>query len=370
MKVKAAVVQKKKAKFEFQDIEIADPAPHEVLIKIKATGLCHTDLSVKDGNLPTNYPVILGHEGAGVIEKVGEHVTNLKKGDHVVLSYGSCGHCRPCMEGDAGYCTDFNPLNFLNKRQASDEPIFSSESKKKNINGAFFQQSSFATYALAHERNTVKITKKVDLRLMGPLGCGIQTGAGTVMNTLNPNPGSSLAVFGVGSVGLASIMAAKNAGCATIIALDVNDKRLRLAKQLGATHTINSKKYDPIEKIKKITNESGVDYAVEASGLKKVAEQAFSTLANRGTLAIVGAPPMETSYAFDANDMILSGRKVIGVVEGDSVVKVYIPRLIELYEQGRFPFDKLVKFYKFKDINKAVKDMHDGKVIKAILEME
>jgi len=249
------------------------------------------------------------------------------------------------------------------------EPAFSTDSKKKDINGAFFQQSSFATYALAHERNTVKISKKVDLKLMGPLGCGIQTGAGTVMNTLNPNPGSSIAVFGVGSVGLAAIMAAKNAGCATIIALDINDKRLRLAKKLGATHTINSEINDPKEKVSKITNEAGVDYAVEASGIKEVAEQAFSILANRGTLAIVGAPPMETTYAFDANDMILSGRKVIGVVEGDSVVKVYIPRLIELYQQGRFPFDKLIKFYKFKDINKAVKDMHDGKVIKPVLEM-
>ncbi len=369
MKIKAAVINKKKANFQFKDLEISNPEAHEVLIRIVATGLCHTDVSVKNGNLPTNYPVVLGHEGAGVIEKVGKHVTKLKKGDHVVLSYGSCGHCRPCMEGDTGYCKEFNPLNFLNQRQSSNESIYSSKSNKTKVNGAFFQQSSFATFALAHERNTVKITKKVDLKLMGPLGCGIQTGAGTVMNTLNPNPGSSIAVYGVGSVGLSAIMAAKNAGCASIIAVDINTQRLRLAKKLGATHTINSKKYDPLKRINKITNEAGVDYGVEASGIKEVAEQAFSTLANRGTLAIVGAPPMETSYSFDANDMILSGRKVIGVVEGDSVVKVYIPRLIELYQQGRFPFDKLVKYYKFEDINKAVKDMHDGKVIKPILKM-
>jgi len=369
MNIKAAIVNKKKAKFEFEDLEIASPASHEVLIKIVATGLCHTDLSVKDGYLPTNYPVVLGHEGSGVIEKVGDHVTDLKKGDHVVLSYGSCGHCRPCMEGDAAYCNKFNPLNFLNERQGSKEDIYKSSKKSKGINGAFFQQSSFATYALAHERNTVKITKKVDLRMMGPLGCGIQTGAGTVMNTLNPKPGSSIAIYGVGSVGLSAIMAAKNAGCAIIIAVDINAKRLKMAKQLGATHMVNSSKTDPVEKIRSISADNGVDYTVEASGIKEVATQAFQSLANRGTLAIVGAPPGETKYSFDANEMILSGRKVIGVVEGDSVVKVYIPTLIELYEQGRFPFDKLIKFYKFKYINKAVKDMEDGKVIKPILEM-
>jgi aryl-alcohol dehydrogenase len=310
---------------------------------------------------------VLGHEGAGIVEKVGSHVKDIKKGDHVVLSYGSCGKCRPCQEGDTAYCEKLEPLNFTNERQASDDPVYQNGSNKK-LNAAFFQQSSFSTYAIAHERNTVKITKKVDLKLMGPLGCGIQTGAGTVMNTLNPNPGTSIAVFGVGSVGLSAIMAAKNAGCAQIIAVDINNSRLRLAKKLGATHSINSEKYDPNEKIRKII-ESGVDYAVEASGVKKVAEQAFSCLSNRGTLAVVGAPPGGTEYSFDANEMIMTGRKVVGVVEGDSLVKIYIPRLIELYQQGRFPFDKLVKYYDFKKINKAVKDMEDGKVIKPILTM-
>ncbi len=366
MKTTVAVVNKKGKEFEMRDVEIDNPKSHEVLIKIVATGLCHTDLSVKDGYLPTNYPVILGHEGAGIVEKVGDHVSDLKAGDHVVLSYGSCGKCRPCQEGDAAYCMKFEGLNFTNERQGSDDPII--VDGKKEINAAFFQQSSFGTYAIAHERNTVKISKKVDLKLMGPLGCGIQTGAGTVMNTLNPNPGSSIAVFGVGSVGLSAIMAAKNAGCAQIIAVDINPKRLSLAKKLGATHAINSEKKDPVERIRKII-ESGVDYAVEASGIKAVAEQSFNALTNRGTLAIVGAPPGGTEYSFDANEMILSGRKVIGVVEGDSTVKVYIPRLIELYQQGRFPFDKLIKFYKFKDINKAVKDMEDGKAIKPVLTM-
>ncbi|WP_124981016.1 NAD(P)-dependent alcohol dehydrogenase [Nonlabens xiamenensis] len=367
MKAKVAIVQEAGAEFTMKEVNISEPSAHEILIKVVATGLCHTDVAVKNGDLPTNYPVVLGHEGAGVVEKVGSHVHDIQKGDHVVLSYGSCGNCRPCQEGDPAYCEDFNPLNFMNERQGGSDPVF--DSGEEQLNGAFFQQSSFGTYALAHHRNVVKISKEVDLKLMGPLGCGIQTGAGTVMNTLNPNPGSSLAVFGVGSVGLSAIMAAKNAGCAQILAVDINPDRLQLAKKLGATHTVNSEKADdPVEAIMKIVPH-GLDYGVEASGVKEVAEMAFNALAQRGTLAVVGAPPGGTDYAFDANDLILSGRKVIGVVEGDAIVKVYIPRLIELFEQGRFPFDKLVSFYPFEDINKALHDMHDGKVIKPILTM-
>ena len=366
MKTTVAVVTEKEKKFEFKQVEIDEPKAHEVLIKIVATGLCHTDLSVRDGVLPTHFPVVLGHEGAGIVEKTGSHVTNLKKGDHVVLSYGSCGHCRPCAEGDTAYCLQLEPLNFMNKRQGSEEAIFTTENEK--LNGAFFQQSSFGTFAIAHERNTVKVDQEVDLKLLGPLGCGIQTGAGTVMNTLNPKAGTSIAVFGVGSVGLSAIIAAKNAGCAQIIAVDINPERLKLSKELGATYSINSKETDPVKKLMEICTE-GVDYAVEASGIKAVAEQAFNALANRGTLAIVGAPAGGTEYAFDANEMINHGKKVRGVVEGDSIVKVYIPRLIELYKQGRFPFDKLVTYYKFEDINTAVEDMKAGKVIKPILEM-
>ncbi|MFD0862064.1 NAD(P)-dependent alcohol dehydrogenase [Sungkyunkwania multivorans] len=366
MKTKVAIVKEKEKEFEIQEVEIDEPKAHEVLVKVVATGLCHTDLSVKDGILPTNYPVVLGHEGAGIVEKVGSHVKDLAKGDHVVLSYGSCGHCRPCMEGDTTYCVALEALNFMNKRQASDDNIFQGNDKK--LNGAFFQQSSFGTYALAHERNTVKVTKDVDLKLLGPLGCGIQTGAGTVMNTLNPRAGTSIAIFGVGSVGLSAIMAAKNAGCAEIIAVDINSDRLQLAKKLGAIHIINSEEKDAPDMIEEITT-LGVDYAVEATGVKAVAEMAFRTLANRGTLAVVGAPKGGTEYAFDANELINTGKKVVGVVEGDSIVKVFIPRLITLYQQGRFPFDELVEYYAFEDINKAVTDMEDGKVIKPILEM-
>ncbi|WP_194850907.1 NAD(P)-dependent alcohol dehydrogenase [Nonlabens antarcticus] len=364
MKTKAAVVNKKEDKFEIQELTLAPIQSREILVKIKAVGLCHTDLSVKAGNLPTNYPVVLGHEGSGVVEKVGDSITAFKKGDHVVLSYGSCGSCRPCLEGNRGYCLDFNPLNFMNKRLYDEKGVYESK-----VNGSFFQQSSFAEYAIVSDQNLVKIDNEVPLELMGPLGCGIQTGAGTVMNTLNPNPGSTIAIFGVGSVGLSALMASKIAGCRTIIAVDLNNERLKLAEELGATHSVNPKDVDDVVATIREIVAGGVDYAVECSGVKEVATQAFDSLYNTGTLALVGAPPGGTKYTFDANDWILGGRKIRGVVEGDSIIPVYIPRLIELYKQGRFPFDKLVTYYDFKDINQAVEDMEAGKVIKPVIKL-
>ena len=361
---KAAIAQSAEAEFELKDVEIDDPGPHEVRIRIVATGLCHTDLAVRDGMLPTNFPVVLGHEGAGIVEATGDHVRDIKTGDKVVLSYGSCGHCRPCMEGDPAYCAEFTDLNFLNKRLGSDEKVI-----KGDVNAAFFQQSSFATYAIAHERNVVKVTDDAPLKLLGPLGCGIQTGAGAVLNTLAPRSGTSIAVSGVGSVGLSAVMAAKLTGCYPIIAIDMNEERLKLATELGATHTINAGDAEVPEAVREIAQE-GVDAVIECSGAKPAARAGWAALANRGSLLIVGAPPGGTDYDFDANEHILSGRKIIGCVEGDSVVKVFIPRLIQHYLDGDFPFDRLISEYDFEDINKAVHDMEEGKAIKPILIMD
>ena len=359
-----AVVSEAGADFAIEEREIADPGAHEVLIELVATGVCHTDLAVQAGDLPTNFPVVLGHEGAGKVVAMGTHVTDIAKGDHVVLSYGSCGHCRPCQEGDPAYCADFNPLNFLNKRQGDDAPVFAD-----GPNAAFFQQSSFATYSIAHERNVVKIDADVDISLLGPLGCGIQTGAGAVMRTAQPPAGSSLLVSGVGSVGMAAVMGAKVSGCSPIIAVDTNEDRLSLAKELGATDTVHvTKGTDVAEEVRKITG-AGADYAIECSGNATAARGAWESLANRGTLVVVGAPPAGTEYSFDANEQILSGRKIVGCVEGDSKVKQFIPTLVDLYLKGQFPFDRLVKRYPFDKINEAVADLHDGTVFKPVLEM-
>ena len=361
---RGAVVAEAGADFEIRDVTIDDPGPNEVLVKIVATGLCHTDLAVKDGDLPTNFPAILGHEGAGEVLAVGDAVQGIAKGDKVVLSYGSCGHCRPCQEGDPAYCADFNPLNFMNERQGSDRSVF-----EDGPNAAFFQQSSFATHAIAHERNVVKIESDTDISLLGPLGCGIQTGAGAVLRTAQVPAGSAVAVSGCGSVGMAALMAAKVAGASVIIAIDPNTDRLKTAEELGATDTIAvGDDTDVAEAVRKIVP-AGVDYVIECSGNAAAARDGWSALANRGTLVVVGAPPQGTDYSFDANEHILSGRKIVGCVEGDSKVKQFIPQLVDLFEQGRFPFDKLTKRYKFDEINKAVADLEDGTVFKPIIEM-
>ena len=362
-KATIAVVKEAGADFAMRETAIAEPGPHEVLIEMVAVGVCHTDLAVQAGDLPTNFPVVLGHEGSGKVLKVGEHVTDIGAGDHVVLSYGSCGHCRPCQEGDPAYCADFEALNFMNKRQGGEGQVYDD-----NTNAAFFQQSSFATHSIAHHRNVVKIDADVDISLLGPLGCGIQTGAGAVLRTARPPAGSALLVSGVGSVGMSAIMAARIAGCSTIIAVDMNEERLALAKELGATHSVAvGEDTNVAEKVRGIVEE-GVDFAIECSGNAKAARAAWSALAKRGTLVVVGAPPSGTDYSFDANEQILSGRKIVGCVEGDAKVKQFIPTLVDLHLQGRFPFDKLVKRYPFEKINEAVAHLHEGKVLKPILE--
>ena len=236
------------------------------------------------------------------------------------------------------------------------------------IHGNFFNQSSFATYALAAERNIVKVRKDVDLALLGPLGCGIQTGAGGVMNALHPYAGSSIAVFGAGSVGLSAVLAAAVCGCAIIIAVDINEDRLKFAKQLGATHTINPQNTDPIAEIQKITG-SGVLYSLECTGLPKVFRQAVDCLTLTGVCGFIGVAPLGTEVSLDMNG-ILFGRTVRGIIEGDSIPDIFIPRMVDLYAQGRFPFDKMITFYKFDEINKAAEDSEKGKVLKPVLRFE
>ncbi len=365
-KIEAALVAEQEGEFQLVDAQLDEIQDHEILVRIVATGLCHTDLSVRDGIQPASYPTVLGHEGAGVVEKVGSHVTTVEPGDHVVLTYGSCGKCRPCQEGDPTYCDDFFALNFGGKRMATDKA--SIKNGHDDITARFFQQSSFATHAIGTERNTIKVTKEAPLELLGPLGCGIQTGAGSVLNSFNPRAGSTIAIFGVGSVGLSAIMAARLCGCTTIIAADIQPQRLEMAKELGATHLINSKEEDPVERIQEITR-GGTDYALECSGIDKVLRQAVDGLNKRGVCGIVGAPALGSEVELDINGLLVGGKKVIGLAEGDSVGDVFIPRLIDLYLQGKFPFDELIRYYNFKDINQAVADMESGKVIKPILRM-
>jgi aryl-alcohol dehydrogenase len=363
--IKAAVVRKKGGPFQIETLTLEEPRPDEVLVRIVATGMCHTDMVARDQLYDVPMPVVLGHEGAGVVEQVGVAVKKLKAGDQVVLTYMWCGHCLPCLRGDLTYCASFYPLNFGGARE---DGSTATHDKQGSVHDHFFGQSSFGTFALVHERNTIKVPNEASLELLGPLGCGIQTGAGAVMNGLKVRPGSSFAAFGGGAVGLSAVMAARIAGATTIIAADVVPSRLALAKELGATHTVNSRESNPVEAVRKITG-GGADFTLESSGRPAVLRQAIDALANRGVCGIVGAPALGTEASFDVNGVMTAGKRIIGIIEGDSVPDLFIPSLVELYRQGRFPFDKLVKFYSLDQINQAAEDTEKGITIKPIVRI-
>lgn len=341
-----------------------EPRADEVLVRIVGVGICHTDLKVRDQFRPVPLPIVLGHEGAGIVEQVGNQVTMVQPGDHVVLSYHWCGVCINCQRGNPAYCQKALACNFGGAR------LDGSTTLRKNgeiIHGNFFNQSSFATYALASERNTVKVRPDAPLEILGPMGCGVQTGAGGVLNSLQVKAGSSIAIFGTGSVGLSAMMGAVVAGCTTIIAVDIKPSRLVLALELGATHTINSVDDDPVTTIKEITN-GGVDYAVETTAIPAVFRQAVDSLTILGVCGLIGGAPPGVEVSFDMSH-ILFGRTIRGIIQGDSVPDLFIPQLIDLHLQGRFPFDRLIKFYALDEINQACIDSEEGRVVKPVLRL-
>jgi aryl-alcohol dehydrogenase len=365
--IRAAIAREAGKPLQFETASLEAPRDNEVLVRMVATGVCHTDMVIRDQQFKTPLPMILGHEGAGVIEQVGRNVTTVAVGDHVVMTYMYCGLCAPCATGHPAHCANMGPLNFGGGRMDGSSSACCHDGSE--LHDHFFGQSSFATHAIASELNVVKVPKEVELELLGPLGCGIQTGAGAVLNAMKVHAGSSFAAFGTGAVGLAAIMAARVAGATRIIAVDVNPARLQLALELGATHTVNSRETDPVAEIRKITG-GGADFTLECSGRAAVLRQAIDSVGLLGTCGIVGATPEGTEASFNVNDVMIPGRRIMGIVQGDVVSRTFIPELIELYRQGRFPFDRLVKFYAFDDVNQAMADSESGVTIKPVLRFE
>ncbi len=363
MQIQAAVVNNKGEDFQIDTLELDPPKTGEVLVQMVASGICHTDINVKNQTHRVPAPAVLGHEGSGIVENVGHGVTDLVPGDHVVLGFASCGVCRNCLSAKSYACARHAELNFGGMMDDRTHRLHRGEQPLSN----FFGQSSFATHSVTNARNAVKVPKDVDLALLGPLGCGLMTGAGTVFNRLMPPPGSSIAVVGAGAVGLSAIMAASIIGCGTIITIDVHQSRLDLALQLGATHAINaSDTPDIVDAIRSITD-GGADFCVEAAGHPLLLRQMVDALAPMGTAIQLGGLPQGTEAHIDSNDLRSKSKTIAGLVEGGSVPKVLIPKLIDFYRMGKFSFDKLVTFYPFDDINKAVDDAHRGVVIKPIL---
>ena len=363
--ITAAVTPSKGQAFDLETLELEDPRPDEVLVRVVATGLCHTDLVCRDQEYPVPLPAVLGHEGAGIVDAVGRAVGKVKPGDPVVLSYKSCGTCASCKEGAPTYCHDLFGHNFAAQRPDGSTTLQRADGSA--VQSCFFGQSSFATHALAYEANVVPVRADAPLEHLGPLGCGLQTGAGAVMNTLNPRAGTSIAVFGAGSVGLAAVMAARTVGCTPIVAVDPIQARRDMAQQLGATHTVDPTRDDALEAVREITV-GGAHYTLETSARPEVFRQAVDALTLRGVCGLIGAAPLRTEVSFDMNT-ILFGRTVRGVIEGDSVPDLFIPRLVELYLQGRFPIDQLLSFYDLSEIQQAAEDSEAGRAIKPVIRM-
>lgn len=363
MKIKAAVVDKKGAKFDIRDdVELAEMQPDDLQVHMVATGICHSDEALRKGDAEIGYPIILGHEGSGIVEKVGSEVKDFKPGDHVILSFYGCGNCINCLKGKPTKCLNYAANNLSGVRPDGSAHFTEDGHQVDDM----FDQSSFTTTTVVRERNAVKVPKDLDLRKLGPLGCGYVTGSGTVFNTLKPEPGSTIAVTGTGAVGLAAMMAGKISGCTKVIAIDRVPERLELAKELGATDAINTNDQDMVKAIQDLTDSKGVDYIVDTTGVTKVMEDAIQALAQGGVLAAIAV----TAQHIDVNtwnDLCPADRTIVGVNMGDSIPQVDIPRLIEFYRLGMFDFDKTEKFYDFDQINEANADSVSGKTIKPVL---
>jgi aryl-alcohol dehydrogenase len=354
-KIQAAVLRKKGGPLKIESLEMEEPREDEILVRLVASGICHTDIDFVDDWDKADNAIVLGHEGAGVVERVGKKVKSVRRGDHVVLSYQSCGHCRQCRSGRPAHCKHLYKANFGFQRLDGSNAL-----QRSGVRGHFFGQSSFATHSLATERNLVKVSKDLPLEVLSPLGCGLQTGAGTVMNSLKVPEGASIAMFGTGAVGLAAVMAARLIGADPIIGVDIKPWRLKLGLKLGLTHTIDNRRQDVAARIADITGR-GVEYVVESTASPKMHRLAIDVLNPHGVVALLTG---ETG-----TDSLPEGRKTIGIIEGDAVPQHFIPKLIELYQAGQFPFDRLIKFYNFSDINQAIADAKRGDTIKPVLRI-
>ncbi|KAL8286504.1 hypothetical protein RQP46_004521 [Phenoliferia psychrophenolica] len=365
MLTEAIVVRELNGAWGLEEINVVDECgPSECLIAIAASGFCHSDLSMMNGTLPGPFPAVLGHEGSGTVLKVGSEV----KGAKCLLSWAFCQTCTQCSDGHQIFCEKTFELNSMMARSCG-TPAFSSKDGTP-IASSFLGQSCFARHCLVDESSVIVVpatTSKEQLELLSVLGCGQITGAGAVLNILKPKQGSTIAVFGIGAVGAAAVMGAALCPVSKIIAIDLKDNRLDLAKKCGATHVINASAGDVVEQIKALTGGKGVDYAVECAGVVKVLQQAYNALAPQGTVAAIGIPKWDAEVSINVLDLIRFGKKIVGAIEGDCNPKQLVPFLAELHANGKFPFDILCKKYPFSQIEEAVAAMKDGSVIKPVL---
>lgn len=359
--MKAAVFHGPHQPLTMEEIKVDKPMPHEVLVRTVATGVCHSDLHFVDGLYPMQAPAILGHEAAGIVEAVGEQVTYVKPGDHVILCLSVfCGKCARCLSGEPFLCRSPEV-----RRGPKDPP-------KYTLNGTpvtqFANLSSYAEQMLVHENTVVKIREDMPFEAAALIGCGVTTGVGAALNTARVEPGASVAVFGCGGIGLSAIQGARIGGAGMIIAVDVIEDKLARAKELGATHVVDASSRDAVEALRELTG-GGVDYAFEAIGSKRAAEQCFEAIRDGGTATIIGMIPVGQKIELDGPSF-LREKKIQGCSMGSNRFRVDMPRYVEFYMQGRLKLDEMVtRTGKLEDVNEAFRAMKAGEVARTVLRV-
>ena len=367
MRANAAVFEKLFTPLSVAEVEIDAPGPGEALVKIVASGVCHTDALARDGDMPFPAPGVLGHEGAGVVAAVGDGVTSVSVGDKVVIGWPWCGTCRNCLEGQPRYCLELGPLVIAGSRADGSTSLRRLDGSP--LHSHFFGQSSFASYSVCAASALVPVPADADVSLLGPLACGLSTGAGAVLNALRPHPGSSIVVYGSGAVGLSAIMASRLTAATHIIAVDKLASRLALATELGATETIDvsAPGVDPVAAVREICG-GPADFGLDCAGNVNVLRQAADSVGMRGTVALIGGAPAGASFSLD-HMSTLWGKRVVGILGGEGRSVSLINTLITLNAQGRFPYDRLIQRFPLDQVNEALEASRHGEVIKPVLTM-
>jgi len=362
--MKAAVLYETNTPLKVEKVTLDEPQANEVLVKIMATGVCHSDLHFMKGEMPVPVPVVPGHEGAGIVEKIGPGVTTLQPGDHVVMMVAfSCGKCRYCIEGKPTMCVENLPIQSMATLPGGGIRLHKGEQALNHM----FGLASYAEYVVVHERSCVKVREDAPLDVVCLLGCGTSTGIGAAINSTGIKPGESIAIFGCGGVGLSAVMGAKLAGAGKIIAVDTLSRKLKMAQKLGADYVINAKKEDPMIKVMELTG-GGADYALECIGNVNVMTQAFASIRFGGKLIVVGMAPLGSLLSIATYEFLL-GKTISGTVQGDINPQIDIPRYIDLYMNGKLPIDKLItKTYGLDQINEAFEALEKGQVIRSVIK--
>lgn len=364
MRSTAAVLREPGGRFLIEEIDISEPRTGELLVRIEAVGICHTDAVFASGALGSPFPLILGHEGAGVVEQVGAEVEGFAEGDKVLLTFDSCGHCKRCNADEPSYCQSFTGKNYDFVRDDGSTPA---SKEGEPIAARFFGQSSFSRFAISTPRNTVKLPADADLATLAPLGCGVQTGFGGITRSLGAKSGSCAVILGGGAVGLSAVMGAFYAGCSTIIVIEPKAQRRELAIELGAHHAIDPSGIDTVEAVRAIIPE-GADIIFDTSGVPEVVQSSLGMLGSKGILGLVGVPgDFEATLDIPLIPTITFGHGVKGIIEGDSDPASFLPELVDLHLQGKLPVEKLITRYSFAEINEALADSHSGAAIKPVL---